>query len=169
MAAFLKVRSTHSLISVQIKQTMEMTMAKTQYPSEQVDLEDYIAEKGGITQIQNRRMSEFDMTETMYAPLKRVLMTAYNHAAVGKGRERHANGGDFLHQDIMAIARVHGIGFQTGQAEKKVRESHGMMNRGEFRAARAELLGAINYLAAAYILMEEKERNLKVDDGSQNS
>lgn len=143
-------------------------MAATQYLSNQVDLEDYIAENGGITQIQNRRMSEVDMTEAMYAPLKRVLMTAYNHAAVGKGRERHANGGDFLTQDIMAIARVHGIGFQTGQAEKKVRESHGMMERGDYRAARAELLGAINYLAAAYLLMEEKESNLKVDDGSKN-
>ena len=104
----------------------------------------------------------------MYAPLKRVRMTAYNHAAVGKGSERHANGDDFLNQGIMAIARVHGIGFQTGQCEKKVRESHGMIDRGEFRAAKAELLGAINYLAAAYLLIEEKECNLKVDDGSRN-
>ena len=144
-------------------------MAAIQFPSKQVDLEDYIAEKmGERPPIQNRRIPEPEATEAMYAPLKRVLMTAYNHAAVGKGRERHANGGDFLTQDIMAIARVHGIGFQTGQAEKKVRESHGMVDRGEYRAARAELLGAINYLAAAYLLMEEKESNLKVDDGSKN-
>ena len=144
-------------------------MAAIQYPSEKVDLEDYIAEKTGEkTSIQNRIISEPERTEAMYAPLKRVLMTAYNHAAVGKGRERHGNGGDFLTQDIMAIARVHGIGFQTGQAEKKVRESHGMIERGDYRSARAELLGAINYLAAAYILMEETERNLKLDDGSRN-
>jgi hypothetical protein len=148
---------------------MEKMMARTQYPSEQVDLEDYIAEKKGeIPPIPNRRMSEVEITEAMYAPLRRVLMTAYNHAAVGKGRERHANGGDFLSQDIMAIARVHGIGFQTGQAEKKVRESHGMMDRGDYRSARAELLGAINYLSAAYLLIEEKERDLKLDDGSRN-
>jgi hypothetical protein len=144
-------------------------MAAAQYLSKQVDVEDYIAEKmGERPPIQNRRIPEPERTEAMYAPLKRVLMTAYNHAAVGKGRERHDNGGDFTSQDIMAIARVHGIGFQTGQAEKKVRESHGMMDRGEYRAARAELLGAINYLAAAYLLMEEKESNLKVDDGSKN-
>jgi hypothetical protein len=99
----------------------------------------------------------------MYAPLKRVLMNAYNHASVGKGRERHGNGGDFISQDIMAIARVHGIGFQTGQAEKKVRESHGMISRSEYRSAKSELLGAINYLAAAYLLIEEKEVNLDVD------
>lgn len=144
-------------------------MATTQYPSEQVDLEEYIADKIGVAiPIQHRRMSEADRTEAMYAPLKRVLMTAYNHAAVGKGRERHANGHDFLNQDIMAIARAHGIGFQTGQAEKKVRESHGMIAREDFRSARAELLGAINYIAAAYILMEEKERDLKLDEGSRN-
>jgi hypothetical protein len=148
---------------------MEKMMAAIQFPSKQVDVEDYIAEKmGERPPIQNRRIPEAEATEVMYAPLKRVLMTAYNHAAVGKGRERHDNGGDFTTQDIMAIARVHGIGFQTGQAEKKVRESHGMMDRGEYRAARAELLGAINYLAAAYLLMEEKESNLKVDDGSKN-
>lgn len=144
-------------------------MAATQYPSDQVDLEEYIAERGGkAAPTPQRRMSEADRTEVMYAPLKRVLMTAYNHAAVGKGRERHANGDDFINQDIMAIARVHGIGFQTGQAEKKVRESHGMVAREDFRAARAELLGAINYIAAAYLLMEEKECNLKVDEGSRN-
>ena len=146
-------------------------MATTQFPSKQVDLEDYISEKTGIPNmkiVDREGQSEIERTEAMYAPLNRVLMTAYNHAAVGKGRERHANGGDFLTQDIMAIARVHGIGFQTGQAEKKVRESHGMIDRGDYRAARAELLGAINYLAAAYLLMEEKESNLKVDDGSKN-
>jgi len=160
---------THSQISEQINQTLEKMMATTQYHSEQVDLEEYIAEKAGkAAPIQHRRMSEADRTEAMYAPLKRVLMTAYNHAAVGKGRERHANGDDFINQDIMAIARVHGIGFQTGQAEKKVRESHGMMAREDFRAARSELLGAINYLAAAYLLIEEKERDLKLDDGSRN-
>jgi hypothetical protein len=148
---------------------MEKMMAAAQHLSKQVDLEDYIAEKmGERPPIQNRRTPDAELTEIMYAPLKRVLMTAYNHAAVGKGRERHGNGGDFLTQDIMAIARVHGIGFQTGQAEKKVRESHGMIDRGDYRAARAELLGAINYLAAAYILMEETERNLKLDDGSKN-
>lgn len=144
-------------------------MATTQFPSKQVDIEEYITAKTGKRPvIQNRRIPEAEATEAMYAPLKRVLMTAYNHAAVGKGRERHANGGDFLTQDIMAIARVHGIGFQTGQAEKKVRESHGMMERGDYRLAKAELLGAINYLAAAYLLIEEKERDLKLDDGSRN-
>jgi len=147
----------------------ESVMAAIQFPSKQVDVEDYIAEKmGERPPIQNRRIPEAELTEIMYAPLKRVLMTAYNHAAVGKGRERHANGGDFLTQDIMAIARVHGIGFQTGQAEKKVRESHGMMDRGDYRSAKSELLGAINYLAAAYLLIEEKERDLKLDDGSRN-
>lgn len=146
-------------------------MTKKTYLFEQVDLEDYIALAKGLSgpvMSDKIPMSELEKTEMMYAPLKRVLMTAYNHAAVGKGRERHSHGGDFLNQDIMAIARVHGIGFQTGQAEKKVRESHGMINRSEYRSAKSELLGAINYLAAAYILIEEKEVNLNVDVGSDS-
>lgn len=137
-------------------------MTKQMYHSDgQVDVEDYIAQIEGKLRdggYKHRKTSSIDETETMYAPLKRVLMTAYNQAAVGKGRERHANGGDFVNQDIMAIARAHGIGFQTGQAEKKVRESHGMIDRNEYAAARAELLGAINYLAAAYLLLEEKQK-----------
>ncbi len=141
-------------------------MTKKTFLFEQVDLEDYIAMSKGLSGsiIPDKiQMSELEKTEMMYAPLKRVLMTAYNQAAVGKGRERHANSNDFLNQDIMAIARAHGIGFQTGQAEKKVREAHGMIDRTELRAAKAELLGAINYLAAAYLLIEEKEINLDVD------
>lgn len=141
-------------------------MTKKTYLFEQVDLEDYIALAKGLSgsvRADQPVMSELEKTEIMYAPLKRVLMNAYNHASVGKGRERHGNGGDFISQDIMAIARVHGIGFQTGQAEKKVRESHGMISRSEYRSAKSELLGAINYLAAAYLLIEEKEVNLDVD------
>jgi len=141
-------------------------MTKKTYLFEQVDLEDYIALAKGLSgsvREDQPVMSELEKTEIMYAPLKRVLMNAYNHASVGKGRERHGNGGDFISQDIMAIARVHGIGFQTGQAEKKVRESHGMISRSEYRSAKSELLGAINYLAAAYLLIEEKEVNLDVD------
>jgi len=147
-------------------------MTKYTYHSDtQVDLEDYIALSKGLSgsaRTDKPVMSEIEKTEITYAPLKRVLMTAYNHAAVGKGRERHSHGGDFLNQDIMAIARVHGIGFQTGQAEKKDRESHGMINKSEYRSAKPKLLGAINYLAAAYLLIEEKEVNLNVDVGSDS-
>jgi hypothetical protein len=40
-----------------------------------------------------------------------------------------------------------------------------MVSRGEYEAAKAELLGAINYLAAAYILIGEISSKQDVDLG----
>jgi len=45
-----------------------------------------------------------------------------------------------------------GPGYQLGQAMKKTQEASRLPND----RARAELLGAINYLAAAYLLLEER-------------
>lgn len=87
-----------------------------------------------------------------YDPLGRVLLLAYEQAASGKGKERHANSKPFNRQPIMEIARMVGIGYQLGQAMKKAQEASRLPNE----RARAELLGAINYLAAAYLLLEEQ-------------
>ena len=93
-----------------------------------------------------------DKESTDYAPLRRVLELAYGQASGGKGRERHANGKPFNEQPIMEIARMVGIGYQLGQVMKKAQEASRLPNE----RARAELLGAINYLAAAYLLLEEQ-------------
>ena len=90
-----------------------------------------------------------------YAPLRRVLDAAYDQAANGKGKERHANNKPFTDQPIMEIARMVGPGYQLGQAMKKAQEAGGMIQRGQPDRARAELLGAINYLAACVLLIEE--------------
>ena len=87
-----------------------------------------------------------------YDPLSRVLLLAYEQAASGKGKERHANSKPFDKQPIMEIARMVGVGYQLGQAMKKAQEASRLPNE----RARAELLGAINYLAAAYLLLEEQ-------------
>jgi len=87
-----------------------------------------------------------------YAELERVLKTAYNQAAIGKGKLRHANNEPFERQAICQICRDCGIGFATGQAIKKTKESH----RLDPDSAIRELLGAINYLAAAVIVIEEQ-------------
>lgn len=92
-----------------------------------------------------------------YASLKRVLRAAYEHAAFGKGRERHANDKPFDCQPIMEIGRMVGIGYQLGQAMKKAQEAGGMSRKGRHDAAKAELLGAINYLASAYLQIEEEQ------------
>lgn len=87
-----------------------------------------------------------------YHSLGEVLQQAMEQAAKGKGKERHANPGEnFDDQHICEIGRHVGIGYQLGQAVKKVYESCRLPGeRGE-----AELLGAINYLAAAIIVRRE--------------
>lgn len=94
--------------------------------------------------------------DTGYEPLKRVLDAAYAQAAGGKGKERHASEGrPFMEQPIMTITRDVGLGFLTGQAIKKAIESRRLYNLKGGQAARAELLGAIVYLAAAVLRLEE--------------
>ena len=91
-----------------------------------------------------------------YAALVQALEAALNQAARGKGKERHANGKPFDQQPIMEIGRMVGPGYQIGQAMKKGQEAMTMRARGERDRARAELLGAINYMAAAWLLIGEE-------------
>lgn len=90
-----------------------------------------------------------------YDGLRSVFDAALAHAAEGKGKERHANGRPFDRQPMMEISRMVGPGFPLGQAIKKAQESIGMLGRGEAGAAESELLGAINYLAGAILLMRD--------------
>lgn len=89
-----------------------------------------------------------------YADLRRVLDLALTQAAYGKGADRHASGQTFDQQPMMEIGRMVGVGFCYGQAMKKTQEA----SRMEPEAAKRELLGAINYLAGAYLLLDEKSR-----------
>lgn len=90
-----------------------------------------------------------------YSDLKRVLHLAFLQASEGKGSARHGNGLPFPEQPILTLTRLVGPGFPLGQAMKKAQETIGMAQRGETSAAKAELLGAIVYLAAAHIFLEE--------------
>lgn len=146
----------------------------------QIDVEEYIRQAGGYvpgprqavafrpdgTEIKKMTDEDYMTIAKMYAPLRRVLDEAYNQASLGKGRERHANDRPFTHQPIMEITRMHGIGFVTGQASKKAQEAVGMMSRGEYEAAHRELLGAIVYLAAACMRVNEVADESGVDNKS---
>ncbi len=88
-----------------------------------------------------------------YAALYCVLMDAYDQAANGKGKERHANDKPFTDQPIMEIGRMVGVGFNLGQAMKKAQEA----SRMKPEAAKRELYGAINYIASAILLIEEAD------------
>jgi hypothetical protein len=92
-------------------------------------------------------------TKKNYNILIQVLIEAFNQAAYGKGKERHASNDSYDKQPCCSIARKVGIGFPLGQAMKKIEESI----RLETEHGIAELLGAINYIAAAIIVLQEKE------------
>lgn len=94
------------------------------------------------------------LAQDSYATLRAVLDRALAQASGGKGRERHAVEGEpFERQQICEVTRRLGHGFSRGQAVKKIYEAQRLPRE----RAVAELLGAINYIAASIIVLEEGE------------
>ena len=91
-----------------------------------------------------------------YDSLRAIYAMALEQAQGGKGRERHANGQPFDQQPICQGGRRFGAGCLIYQAWKKAHETPVLMNmdNGTERAIR-ELLGVINYAAAAIIVLQE--------------
>ena len=101
------------------------------------------------------------MTEAkkgLYDSLEGVLEEALAQASGGKGHERHADGQPFDNQPILRITRDVGIGFPSGQAIKKTVEAVGCYGTVPDRAI-ADLLGAINYLAATILFIREQRKS----------
>lgn len=92
-----------------------------------------------------------------YMALEEHLGEAYNQASAGKGKERHGSMGVFFEdQVICSIGRMLGsVDFELGQAIKKITESKEILKRYGGGKAKAELYGAMNYLAGACILIDE--------------
>lgn len=88
-----------------------------------------------------------------YEKLEAVLVHALDQAAHGKGKDRHVSVEDqpFEEQPICTLQRIYGTGYAFGQASKKMEEAIRLPKE----RAVAELLGAINYIAAAVIVLEE--------------
>ena len=99
-----------------------------------------------------------------YEALGLALGEAVAQAACGKGSERHAEKGEkFSDQLIMSIPKRLGEGgecFCLGQALKKICESRRLPQA----RARAEILGAVNYLAAAWCLLGGRESVFAPED-----
>jgi hypothetical protein len=89
-----------------------------------------------------------------YKSLQDVLILALFQAKEGKGAERHSIGEPFDQQPICTITRQLGLGFPLGQAMKKITESQKL--KAYPARAMAELLGAINYIAAAVVVINER-------------
>lgn len=92
-----------------------------------------------------------------YAELAEVLDQALAQAQSGKGKERHAGFAErFVDQQIVQLCEWMGSDgsthFDVGQACKKAIESTRLPDD----RAIAELLGAINYLAAAVLVIERR-------------
>ena|SRR5688572_9970821 len=95
--------------------------------------------------------------EPEYTELAEVLDEALAQAQNGKGKERHAAAGErFIDQQIVQLGEWMGAEGSTHgnvfQASKKALES----TRLPRERARAELLGAINYLAAAVLILDRQ-------------
>lgn len=100
-----------------------------------------------------------------YESLADVLQRAFDQAANGKGKERHANDKPFDQQPMQRLCEAYGVGFALGQASKKAEESQGMTQG----AAVRELLGAIVYLAGAVIYLERQVGVQLANDNSATS
>ncbi|MBY3055026.1 hypothetical protein HF263_02895 [Rhizobium leguminosarum] len=95
--------------------------------------------------------------EPGYEGLAGVFRDAHNHAARTKGAERHTDDNrlPFEEQPIVAIPMMLGsIEGQLYQVMKKSQEANRMAKRGDSSPAVAELLGVINYAAAAIIVLK---------------
>ena len=81
-------------------------------------------------------------------PLFPVLVDAINQCTSGKGERHGGVDTEFMYQPWTHYAKLHGRGFLTGQAAKKLEEAASKRNGKQFED---EVLGAIVYSAMAII------------------
>lgn len=102
-------------------------------------------------------MAQNEPTLNTHASLERVFALAVEQSKSGKGADRHGNGEDLDNQPIFTLNRPlgtnHGALFQV---LKKTTESAKLASTGRVEMAKNELLGAMVYAAAAYLLLEPK-------------
>lgn len=94
-------------------------------------------------------------------PLDKIFKKAVDQVATGKGNERHGDDSDFMIQPWVNITKLHGRGFLTGQAHKKLEEAVRNRVGHNYDWYEREILGAINYLAMSLLAEEQitKETN----------
>ena len=86
-------------------------------------------------------------------PLEEVFLAALAQATHGKGMRHGGDAIEFLKQPWVHYAKMHGRGFLTGQAAKKLEEAASTREGQPFET---EMLGAIVYCAMA--ILDERRR-----------
>ena len=81
-------------------------------------------------------------------PLYEVMAQAIHQAMYGKGQRHGGNVTPFLEQPWAHYAKMHGRGFLTGQAAKKLEEA---ASTREGEAFESEVFGAMVYLGMAIL------------------
>lgn len=96
---------------------------------------------------------EFRIAEVAEHPLFGVLLEAVEQAMFGKGERHGGNVTPFLEQPWVHYAKMHGRGFLTGQAAKKLEEA---ASTRDGKAYETEVLGSIVYSGMSVL----KERGI---------
>ena len=97
----------------------------------------------------------------MKHPLEDVFASVIEQVTKGKGVRHGGDATPFLDQPWVHYAKMHGRGFLTGQAAKKLEEAASVLNGDAFEK---EMLGAIVYAAMAVLYERSKYGVLKFED-----
>jgi len=85
----------------------------------------------------------------LYESLRAVLQDAFEQAASGKGRERHARGNAFDKQHMQTISDL--LDTDRGMAFQAIKKLTEALDLPTPEAREKELLGAINYIAGIVV------------------
>lgn len=94
--------------------------------------------------------------DTDYQSLAEVLAAAYDQAAKGKGKERHARGNPFHEQHMQTISRM--LTTDRGMAYQAIKKLTEGMDMTSPEAKERELLGAIVYIAGIIVYNKTKHK-----------
>lgn len=117
-------------------------------------------QKRGYTDIAFKSTNKLSKQESKHHPLYEIYEDAVAQACVGKGNERHGMGKSFYDQKWVKLADIHGVGFLSGQAQKKLEEAFDAYRQGNCDMVwfEKELLGSLNYVAMAMLYLRRREQ-----------
>lgn len=90
-----------------------------------------------------------ELPDDLYGSLRSVLQAAFEQAADGKGKERHARGNPFDRQHMQTISDL--LDTDRGMAFQAIKKLTEALDLPTPEAREKELLGAINYIAGIVV------------------